>query len=229
MADRSVLREPTRPPKERIPLPGDQSLGEEIANAVTHGIGAGLAIAGLVVLVVLAARRGDPWRIVGFSVYGATLILLYLVSTLYHGFTHAGTKRLFRLLDHAAIFLLIAGTYTPVVLIVMRGAWGWTLFGAIWALAISGVLFKVLAIGRLEWLAIAMYVAMGWLAVAAIRPMLRVVPPGLLLWLLIGGASYTLGLVFYGLKRVPFSHAVWHLFVLGGSVCHFIGLLRYAV
>jgi len=204
-----------------------QTPGEEIANAVTHGIGAALSVAGLVLLVVFAAMRGDAWRVVSFSIYGATLIILYLASTLYHSFTNIRLKQFFRTMDHISIFLLIAGTYTPITLVGMRGPWGWTIFGLIWALAIIGVVLKAFFMGRFEKAAIALYVAMGWLIVIAIKPMIQMVPPGAVMWLVIGGVSYTLGLTFYALKKMPYHHAVWHLFVLGGSVCQYMGIVLH--
>ncbi|NIV15631.1 MAG: hemolysin III family protein [Aliifodinibius sp.] len=203
------------------------SLGEEIANSVTHGIGAALSMVGLGVLVFIASTQGDGWRIVSFSIYGTTLFFLYLVSTLYHSFTNIRVKRLFRLLDHSSIFLLIAGTYTPVTLIPMRGPWGWTIFGLIWALAIAGIVLKIFMLGKFKILSVVLYVAMGWLIVVAVKPMLQMVPRGLIIWLLIGGLFYTLGLIFYATKKVPYFHAVWHLFVLGGSISHFLGILFY--
>ncbi len=203
------------------------SLGEEIANSVTHGIGAALSMVGLGVLVFIASTQGDGWRIVSFSIYGTTLFFLYLVSTLYHSFTNIRVKRLFRLLDHSSIFLLIAGTYTPVTLIPMRGPWGWTIFGLIWALAIAGIVLKIFMLGKFKILSVVLYVAMGWLIVVAVKPMLQMVPRGLIIWLLIGGLFYTLGLIFYATKKVPYFHAVWHLFVLGGSISHFVGILFY--
>jgi hemolysin III len=205
----------------------DQSLGEEIANSITHGIGAALAVAGLVVLVVYAALYGDAWRIVSFSVYGATLIVLYLISTLYHSFTGPRVKKLFQVLDHCSIYLLIAGTYTPITLTVLRGPWGWTLFGLIWGLAITGIVLKVFLIGRLKALSVVLYIAMGWLVVIAVKPLIAAVDHGMIVWLVIGGVSYTSGVIFYLAKRLPYHHAVWHLFVLGGSISHYFGILFY--
>ena len=205
----------------------DQSIGEEIANSITHGIGAALAVAGLVVLVVFAALYGDAWRVVSFSIYGGSLIILYLISTLYHGFTGPRMKKLFQLLDHCSIYLLIAGTYTPLTLVSLRGPWGWTLFGLIWGLAILGIMLKVFFIGRLKALSIALYLAMGWLVVIAIKPLITLVDHGMIVWIVIGGLSYTLGVIFYLAKRMPYHHAVWHLFVLGGSASHYLGILLY--
>jgi len=207
----------------------EQSLGEEIANSVTHGIGAALSVAALVLLVVFASLYGDVWRIVSFSIYGATLFILYLSSTLYHSFTNHKVKNFFNILDHSSIYLLIAGTYTPITLVPLRGPWGWTLFGLIWAMAIGGIITKIFIIGRYKMLSVAFYVVMGWLALIAIKPMLEMVPRGLLIWLLIGGICYTFGVIFYARKKVPYFHFIWHLFVLGGSISHFFGILFYLV
>jgi len=204
-----------------------QTLGEEIANSITHSIGAGLSIAALVILVVLASRRGDAWRIVSFSIYGTTLFLLYLASTLYHGFVNPKIKNVFRILDHSAIYLLIAGTYTPVTLTLMRGAWGWTLFGLAWAMAIGGIIITALLLDKLKALLVLSYVVMGLLVVIAIKPMIQMLPRGMIIWLFIGGACYILGIIFYLWKRLPYHHSIWHLFVLGGSISHFLGILFY--
>ena len=202
-----------------------QSLGEEIANSVTHGIGVALSVAALVLLVVFASKYGDAWRIASLSVYGATLFLLYLASTLYHSFTSPRVKRFFRILDHSSIYLLIAGTYTPVCLVSMRGPWGWTIFGLIWALAISGIVANIFLIGKFKIVSVLLYVAMGWLIVIAVKPMLQMVPRGLIVWLVVGGLCYTLGIVFYAIKKVPYFHFIWHLFVLGGSICHYFAVI----
>jgi len=204
-----------------------QSLGEEIANSITHGIGAALSIIALVLLVIFASKYGDVWRIVSFSIYGFTLFFLYLASTLYHSITNKRAKKFFRILDHSSIYLLIAGTYTPVTLISMRGPWGWSLFGLIWIMAISGIIVKIFLIGRYKLVSVLLYLTMGWLIVFAFKPLLQMIPKGLVIWLLIGGILYTLGLMFYAFKKVPYFHFVWHLFVLGGSISHFLGMLLY--
>ncbi|MBP7149061.1 MAG: hemolysin III family protein [Acidobacteria bacterium] len=206
-----------------------QSAGEEIANSVTHGVGAALAIAGLVVLLVLAAPAGDPWRIVSFAVYGASMTLLYLASTLYHAVRNARAKRALRVLDHVSIYLLIAGTYTPFTLVSLRGPWGWSLFGAIWGLAITGIVFKCFFTGRFRGPSVAIYVGMGWLALVALGPTLRAIGIVGFGWLLAGGAAYTAGIVFYAKEHVRFGHAVWHLFVLGGSALHYIAVLLFVL
>lgn len=205
-----------------------QSLGEEIANSITHGIGAALGTVALTILVVFAALKGDAWRVISFSIYGATLVILYTSSTLYHAFTHKKVKRYFRIMDLSAIFLLIAGTYTPITLLSLRGTgWDWTMFGLIWGMAILGILFKTLFYGKFEKLSIIFYVLMGWLVVIAIKPMLANLPTGLLVWIAIGGLSYTVGIIFLAWTKFPYSHTVWHLFVLGGSISHFFGILFY--
>ena len=203
------------------------TLIEEILHGITHGIGTALAVAGLVVLVVLAAHRGDAWRIVSFSMYGGSLTILYLASTLYHSFQDERLKRFFRHLDHLSIFLLIAGTYTPVTLISLRGAWGWTLFALIWGLAAGGIVYELLFLGRYKWITVTIYLVMGWLAIVAVKPMLTMVPRGLFWWLLAGGLCYTGGVFFYARKKMRYHHVLWHLFVLFGSACHFLGFFFY--
>jgi hemolysin III len=203
--------------------------GEEIANSITHGIGAGLSVAGLVILVVFAAIRGDVWRIVSFSIYGATLIILYLASTLYHSLPGPRTKHIFQILDHSSIYLLIAGTYTPFALISLHGPWGWSLFGVIWGLALLGIVFKSLLICRFKKLSVLMYILMGWLCLIVIKPMLVAVPTGGMLVLAGGGLLYTAGVVFYAWRSLKFNHAIWHLFVLAGSVCHYFTILFFVL
>jgi len=204
-------------------------IGQEIANSVTHGIGVALSIAGLTILVVFAALQGNPWKIVSFSIFGASLILLYLFSTLYHSFTNPKVKKFFRILDHSAIYILIAGTYTPITLVTLRGPLGWTLFGLTWGMAIGGIVFKIFFTGKYNKISTVFYVFMGWIIIFALKPLILHASINLLVWFLIGGISYTLGVVFYALKKVPFSHAIWHLFVLGGSVCHFFGMLFHVL
>ncbi len=204
-----------------------QSLGEEIANSVTHGVGALAAIAALPVVIVMAVPRGAS-AVVGGAVFGATMVLLYVTSTLYHALARNRAKKVFRVLDHSAIFLLIAGTYTPFTLGVLRGAWGWTLFGIVWALAVTGVALTGSLGVRLPRLSTVIYVAMGWLIVVAIRPLIAHLPRPGLEWLVAGGVAYTAGAAFYAWKRLPYHHAVWHLFVLAGSCCHCVAVARYA-
>ena len=206
-----------------------QSLGEEIANAISHGVGALGAIVAMPVLIAGALRDGGAAHVVGASVFGVMLLLLYLASTIYHALPPGKAKRVFLILDHSAIFLLIAGTYTPFTLGVLRGAWGWSLFGAVWGLAIFGVLAKAKFGTRYQGLSIGLYLAMGWLVLVAAKPVLSLVPLPGLLWLLAGGLAYTFGVVFFVLdSRVRYAHFVWHVFVVAGSLCHFMAVFWYA-
>ena len=202
-----------------------QTVMEEIANSITHGLGFGLSVAGLTILVVLASMEGDPWRITSFAIYGSSLTILYLVSTLYHSLTHSRTKAIFRRLDHSAIYLLIAGTYTHVIMISLRTTWVLYLLPIIWAMAILGVYIKVRYIHRYERLSLAFYIFMGWFALIAVKPMFNSIPIESFIWIIIGGACYTSGVVFYAWSRLPFNHTIWHGFVLIGSISHFIGML----
>jgi hemolysin III len=205
------------------------SIGEEIANAVTHGIGALLSIAGLAVLVSFAALYGDAWHVVSTSIFGATLVLLYAASTAYHSVWHRQTKRILQRLDHAAIFLLIAGTYTPFALVNMRGPWGWTLLVIVWSLALLGIVLQLFPRRRNERLSLILYLGTGWMALAAIKPFLAGVETGGLILLLIGGLAYTLGIIFYVWQQLRYHHAIWHGFVLAGSTFHFFAVLFYVV
>ncbi len=202
------------------------TLGEEIANSITHGIGTGLSIAGLTVLVIFAAIYGDIWRVVSFSIYGSTLVLLYLSSTLYHGLQHPKAKKVFQIFDHSAIYLLIAGTYTPFLLVSLRGAWGWTFLVVIWGLAFLGIGFKAIFIDYFQKLSALGYVLMGWLCVIAGNELLANLPQSSLVWLASGGVIYTIGIIFLAWRKLPYSHTIWHLFVLGGSICHFFAVMN---
>jgi hemolysin III len=204
-----------------------QSLGEEIANSVSHGIGF-LAVLAVTPVLILAALPHGAGQIVGVSVFAATMAAVYLTSTLYHAVPHPRVKRVFRILDHGAIFLLIAGSYTPFTLGVLRGGWGWTLFGAIWGLALAGVIFRAFAGFRYPKVSTALYLAMGWLALIAVQPLWQRMPRAGLLWLLAGGLAYTGGVGFYTAKRLRYSHFIWHLCVLIGTACHFVAVIRYA-
>jgi hemolysin III len=206
-----------------------QTLGEEIANSATHGAGLVASVAALVLLVVWAAATGDPWRIAAASVYGATLVLLYAASTLYHALHGPRVKAVFQRLDHAAIYLLIAGTYTPFVLVTLRGGWGWSLFGVVWGLALLGVVLKSVFGVRLAVLSTVVYVVMGWLVAIAAAPLAASLPTGGVRWLVAGGVLYTAGVIFFAWERVRYSHAVWHLFVLAGSAAHFCAVAQYAL
>jgi hemolysin III len=206
-----------------------QTSREELANVVTHAIGAVFGIAGLGALMVGTWRHNDAWRTVSFSIYGATLILLYLASVFYHGARSSRAKRLLQFFDHAAIYLLIAGTYTPFTLVSLRGSWGWTMFGLIWGLAIAGILLKVFFFGRLGFLSTLLYLLMGWLVVIAIKPVMDAVSVRGLVWLVAGGLAYTVGVIFYSWHRLPYSHPIWHLFVLAGSVFHYFAIFFYVL
>jgi len=213
---------PSRPPSR----PG--TLGEEIANSITHGVGALLAMGGVAVLVTLAARRGTAWHVVACSVFGVTLVLLYLASTLYHAIPAPRAKRVFQALDHGGILFLIAGTYTPFTLVTLRGPWGWTLFGIVWGLAVLGILLDLFQPQR-RVLAVALYLVMGWTVVVALRPLVGAMATGGIVLLVLGGLSYTAGVGFYAWRRLPYHHALWHGFVLLGSAAHFFAVLFYVV
>ena len=202
---------------------------EEVMNAVTHGIGTLLAVAGLVLLVVFAHLYGDVWHMVSFAIYGTTLVLLYLASTLYHSFTNERLKYIFKILDHSAIYLLIAGTYTPFTLVPLHGVLGWTVFGMVWGLAILGIVLKVFFVGRFKFISTLCYILMGWFIVFAIKPLIAAVPETGIIWLFAGGLFYTLGSIFYLWHKLPYNHAIWHLFVLAGSISHFIAVFFYVL
>ena len=205
------------------------SLREEVANAVTHGVGLGLSLIGLPILILAALDRGERATVIGASVFGATLIALYAASTLYHAIPHPTLKQKLRVVDHAAIYLLIAGTYTPFTLGVLRGTWGWTLFGIVWTLAALGVLFKVVfGSGAMAKVSTAIYVAMGWVIIIAIKPLMASMEHAGLLLLVAGGLCYTGGVIFYVDRRRAWTHPVWHLCVMGGSICHYFAVLWYA-
>jgi len=206
-----------------------QSLGEEIANSASHGLGFLATVAAFPVLVMAAQQRGDTAGIVGASVFATTMVLLYLASTLFHALPRCRAKRVFQILDHSAIYLLIAGTYTPFTLGVLRGSWGWTLFGIVWGLAVVGTVLKALGGVRYTTLSTWMYLAMGWVVLIAAETVWTLVPGWGLFWLVAGGVAYTAGAVFFMAERIRYFHFVWHLFVVAGTACHFIAVLRYAV
>lgn len=224
-------RETNSPIQELIDTVHEYTIGHEIANAVTHGIGGGLSIAGLSVLLTMAMLYGDIWHVVSSAIYGATLIILYLASTLYHGIYHTATKRIFKVIDHASIYLLIAGTYTPFTLVSLRenSEWGWLLFGVIWILALLGVILLLLFPGKYSGLRVAVYIVMGWLAIFVMKDIRAAIGVGGMSWLVAGGLSYTFGVIFYLWDRLPMNHAIWHLFVLSGSICHFFAILFYVI
>lgn len=202
---------------------------EEIVHTIIHGIGLILSIAGLTVLVAFSSLNGDVWHIVSTSVFGSTLIILYTASTLYHGIPIPKAKAVFKKIDHSAIYLLIAGTYTPFLLVNLRGVWGWSLFALVWIIAVVGILLEVFRKNRFKKLSIALYLGLGWLVVAAIKPMFDSVASGGLILLLIGGLFYSLGVIFYVRKKMLYHHAIWHAFVLAGSICHYFAILFYVI
>jgi hemolysin III len=210
------------------PLESRQTIGEEIANSVSHGVGLLAALGAIPYLIAAAVRRGSASAIIGDSVFAATILLLYLASTLYHALADNKAKRVFRVLDYGAVFLLIAGTYTPFTLGVLRGAWGWTLLGLVWGLAVLGIVLTAIGGVRYPRLSTSVYVGMGWLILIAIKPLWLRVPPAGLVWLLAGGIAYTGGVVLLRARRLRYSHFIWHLMVLAGTTCHFIAVLSYA-
>ena len=207
----------------------DYTHREEIANAITHGLGTVHGIVGLAVIVARATLTGDTTLIVGVSIFGATLILLYGASTVYHSVPIESARPVLKAIDHSAIYLLIAGTYTPFTLSALPGAWGWSLFGVVWGLALVGVVFKIFTTGRFKGLSLALDLGMGWVAVVATKPFIEVVPTGGVVLVVLGGLAYSLGVVFYVWNRLPYNHAIWHLFVLAGSVLHYFAVLLYVV
>jgi hemolysin III len=205
------------------------SLGEEIANAATHSIGVALSIAALVLLVIFAGRTEDSFRMVSSITFGSSLVFLYLASTLYHGLTSLRAKRIFKVFDHAGIYLLIAGSYTPFTLVTLRGPVGWTLLGIVWVLAVTGIVTEVFWVDRPRWLSALVFIGMGWIGILAVKPLAAALPQGGLWLLVAGGLAYTAGTIFYLLKSIPYMHAVWHLWVIGGSVCHVLAVLLYVL
>ena len=211
----------------KLPEKPQFTVGEEIAHSVTHGVGALLSVAALVMLIVRAVGTGDPWRVVSFTIFGVTMVLLYTASTFYHALTPPRVKHVFQVLDHSFIYVLIAGSYTPFLLVCLRGGWGWALFGVVWGVTIAGVFFKVWFAGRFRLLSTLIYIALGWLCVIAVKPMMANVPGPGLAWLLAGGVAYTGGAVFYLWRGMRYHHAVWHVFVLAGTGCHWVAVYRY--
>ncbi|WFR61852.1 hemolysin III family protein [Paenibacillus amylolyticus] len=200
---------------------------EEVANAVTHGIGAALSVAALVILIVFSSMKGTAWHVVSFTIYGVTMLLLYTSSTLVHAWKDGKVKDLFEIFDHSSIYLFIAGSYTPLLFIAVRGTLGWTLFGIIWGIALFGVIFKAFFTKRFLFMSTIFYIAMGWLIVIAWQPLMSAIPTGGIVLLVAGGLMYTLGTLFYVWRAFPYHHAIWHLFVLAGSILHFFMVLLY--
>ncbi len=205
------------------------SIAEEIANSITHGLGALLSVAGLAVLVVSSLRHGTTVHVVSSIIFGLSLLFLYASSTLYHATRNPGAKRILRRMDHTAIFLLIAGSYTPFTLVTLRGPWGWSIFGVVWGLAIIGLLFEDALRRRWVGLSIGLYILMGWVAAAAVKPLVESLPRGGIVLLFAGGLAYTFGTIFYLTRRIPFHHAWWHIAVLAGSILHFSAVLLYVI
>ncbi len=205
------------------------SRGEEIAHAITHGLGVLCSIAGLVILVVLAAQRGDARLVTGVSIFGASMIILYTASTMYHALIPKKAKDVFELMDHAAIYLLIAGTYTPFALSVLGGGWGWSTLGVMWGLAVLGIIYEV--VFRRPWkkVSLAFYLALGWLVTVPGKPLVEALPTAAILWVAAGGLCYTAGAVFYAWRGFRYHHAVWHVFVLLGTACHFVCVLKFVI
>jgi len=206
-----------------------QTDAEEVANSMSHGLGALLALAAMIMLVALGGRQGNAWRMIGAGVFGGALTLLYVISALYHGVKLPKAKRVLRILDHSSVFILIAGTYTPITLVMLPGAWGWTLFGLVWGLAALGIALKLACFDKFHRISIVVYLSMGWIGVVAFKPMLEQLPRGALAWIAAGGMVYSLGVIFYKQERLYFAHAIWHLFVIAGSVMHFIAIYRYVI
>lgn len=202
---------------------------EELFNSITHGIGAVVSVAGLVLMIVFSSLYGNASHIVGCTIFGSALVLLYTASTLYHSFRKPDLKHIFKIADHSCIYLLIAGTYTPFLLVTLRGFTGWIMFAVIWSLTVFGVLFKIFFVHRFKIVSTIAYVLMGWIVIFAIKPLFHALPGGGLALLVCGGLAYTLGTIFYASKKIPFNHAIWHLFVLTGSVCHFFAVMFYVI
>ena len=208
---------------------GPRAISDELANTLTHLLGLVLSLVGAPGLIFMAARYGDAWHVLSCSVYGVALVLLYAASTTYHWVQAPRLKQILRVVDHACIYLLIAGTYTPFTLVTIGGPWGWTLFSLVWGLAVIGICFKILWTGRFEFISTLTYVLMGWMALIAVYPIVTEFPLGCTLWILAGGSSYTIGVIFYAFDSKPYMHAIWHLFVLAGSACHYVAVMEYVL
>src|SRR6056297_2132359 len=202
---------------------------EELFNSISHGLGVLFAITALVLISVFSARTTDPWKIVSGVIYGVSLIALFMASTLYHAFPEGKVKDVFEIMDHSAIFILIAGTYTPFTLVCLRGPIGWTIFGIVWGLTLYGIVYEIFFVNKFVILSTLIYIFMGWLIVFAMASLAESLPPAGLFWLVLGGVLYTLGTPFYIIRKIPFHHGIWHLFVLGGSISHFITVFFYVI
>lgn len=213
--------------KTQALLKRGQTFAEEVANSITHGVGALLSLAALVFFIIISGRIGNPWNRASLLIFGASMLLLYTASMVYHMVREERLKKALRVVDHAAIYLLIAGTYSPFSLMFLPDSWGKPLFLTVWIMAALGVAFKIFFTGKLRRLSVVFYLMMGWTAIVAVNPIIENYPPDLIFWLLAGGACYSLGIIFYGWKRLPFHHSIWHLFVLGGSASHLIGVVKH--
>lgn len=202
---------------------------EEIINIFSHALGLLLSIAALILLVIFATLEGTVWHIVSFAIYGASLVILYLASMLFHAARNPKTRKRLNVFDHASIFLLIAGTYTPFTLVTLQGAWGWSIFGVVWGLAIAGIILKLFFTGKFNFISTLLYILMGWIIVIAIVPLVRSFPFGGLMWLFAGGLFYTVGAVIFLIDKLPYNHAIFHFLVLGGSACHFVAVFNYII
>ena len=214
--------------KARFNLPR-YTLGEELFNSISHGVGACLSVAALVLCIVQAAIHGTAAGVVGASIYGSTLVILYCMSTLYHAITNQTARRVFRVFDHTSIYLLIAGTYTPITLVTLKGAMGWSLFGIVWGIAVLGIVLNAISIERFKKFSMVSYVVMGWAVVISVKDIIAKMPKGGLIFLLLGGIAYTVGIIFYALKKKKFIHSVWHFFVLAGSILQFFAVYFYVL
>jgi len=210
-------------------LPGKYTFREELANSVTHGLGTLLSVAGLIVLLYFSVSNGDIWRTVSFTIYGTALIICHASSTLYHSLQFPKAKKIFAILDHNSIFVLIAGTYTPFLLVSLRGEWGWYLFITIWVMAFLGIAYESFFINKYPKVSTSIYTGMGWISVIALGKLLKTIGLHGILWLISGGIIYTAGIWFYSSQQIPYNHAIWHLFVLAGAACHFIPILLYVM
>lgn len=210
-------------------MPKKNRKREEFLNVLTHGTGAILSVAALVIMIIYSVYRGTATHLAASLIFGISLVVLYSASTIYHAMVKLKWKRFFRLIDHLSIYILIAGTYTPIALLGLKGTWGWVIFGLIWAFAIVGFIFKFSPLRRSEKLSLSLYALMGWLIIIAIKPLLANMETGALLYLLGGGLCYTFGIYFYAKEKIPYNHAIWHVFVLGGSVLHFFGIFLYLI
>lgn len=203
------------------------SVMEEIANAITHGLGAALAIAGMIILIVKGV--GDPWKVVSSTIYGASMILLFTMSCMYHAISNVRAKKILRVFDHSTIFILIAGTYTPFTLVALRGWIGWTIFGIVWGVAILGIILNIISIERFKVVSMIGYIASGWCVIAAIGPLIQRMETAGLVLLLAGGIAYTAGIIFYAMKKIRYMHSIWHVFVFAGALLHYFCILFYVI